>query len=165
VSFVGNWRPEREALILALIESGLSVHLWGGTNWNPAAKRNQKIRQAWRRRGAFGAEYAAVIAESRISLNVIDPTNYPAANMRFFEIAAAGGVQLCSDCPEFDEEFKHLIHTLYFTTPAEAVELANSVVADADQMRPVAAAASTLVAAKHTYKHRVSALLAQLPDA
>ena len=57
------------------------------------------IRRAWQGRALRGADFAKAVSCSKLSLNIIDPTNYPAANMRFFEITTAGGLQVTYRLP------------------------------------------------------------------
>ncbi len=73
-----------------------------------------------------GKEMASLFQRTRVNINVIDDTNFPSANMRFFEIPTAGGVQVSSPCPDMEEEFLDGRHLMYYNSMeqlAEKVEL------------------------------------------
>ena len=100
-----------------------------------------------------GTDFAKAVSCSKVNLNIIDPTNYPAANMRFFEIPTAGGLQVTTACPEMESEFRHGEHVFYFQQPGELPDLLRQLLAD-DSLRDKAAAAGhERVLSKHTYRH------------
>ena len=95
-------------------------------------------------------------------MNVIDPTNYPAANMRFFEIPMAGGLQVCSRCPELENEFREGEHLFYYQQPADLPDLVRDLLADGPRRQAVASAAHDKVLARHLYRHRAQAILTEV---
>lgn len=156
VTFIGGWRPEREALLSKLAVFDLKI--WG-PDWGRRCKNNRAIMKAWQGNGVYGMEFARVTRSSKINLNIIDPTNYPAANMRFFEIPTAGGLQVCSPCPEMEDEFRHGEHIFYYQHSDDLPDLLRSLLADDALRAKVAAAAHEKVLAAHTYTHRARRLL------
>ncbi len=73
-----------------------------------------------------GEEMATFFQRTRVNINVIDDTNFPSANMRFFEIPTAGGVQVCTSCPDMEGEFLDGRHLMYYNSLeqlADKVEL------------------------------------------
>lgn len=103
MTFIGGWRPEREAVLAGL--AGLDLKIWG-PEWDRRCAGNAVVLKAWQGRPLVGTEFATAVAASKVNLNIIDPTNHPAANMRFFEIPVAGGLQVCSACPEMSGVFR-----------------------------------------------------------
>ena len=91
ISFVGNWRPERERVLGELARLGVPIRIWGGERWKRAAATCPGLRGAWQGRPAFDSEFAKAVSGSKIGLNPIDDTNFPAANMRFFEVHCRPG--------------------------------------------------------------------------
>lgn len=159
ITFIGGWRPEREAVLTQLAQSSrYTVKIWG-PEWGRRCKGNEIITSAWQGRPLFGHELATSVANSRINLNIIDPTNYPAANMRFFELAVIGGLQVCSPCPEMEDTFRHGEHVLYYRDTAELEAVVSSLLADENHRQQVASAGQRLCLAAHTYTHRASAIL------
>lgn len=156
VSFIGDWRPEREAALSTLANFDLKI--WG-TEWERRCKENPFIKRAWEGKPLRGSDYAETIRASKVNINVIDPTCYPAANMRSFEIPIAGGLQLSSPCPEMQSELRNGEHVFYYEDPNELPGLVGSLLADDARRFEVADAAHALVSAKHTYLHRAEALL------
>lgn len=156
VTFIGGWRPEREELLSQL--NDLDLKIWG-PDWGRRCQGNKTIMSAWQGRAVYGVEFAQAIASSKISLNMIDPTNYPAANMRFFEIPMAGGLQISSPCPEMENEFRHGEHIFYYRQVDELSDLIRRLLADDRLRSQVATTAYEKVLAGHTYVHRARRIL------
>jgi spore maturation protein CgeB len=159
VTFIGGWRPERESVLSHLGDHDLKI--WG-PDWGRRCKRGSTARRAWQGRPLRGHGFATAVACSKVNLNIIDPTNYPAANMRFFEILVAGGLQVCSACPEMEAEFGHGEQLFYYKDADELPALIRSLLAKPDTMRSVAEQGRALVLEKHTYEHRVHQILEQV---
>lgn len=162
VSFVGNWRPEREtALALVGRMAGIRLKIWGGPDWRRRA-RDPLVRRAWQGRGVVEAEFAKSVRASTLSLNLIDPTNYPSANMRFFEIPCAGGLQVSSACPEMEDEFRDGESVFYFREVSELPRLIERLLGDPARCARVAREAHLKVLSIHTYAHRAARVLDML---
>jgi spore maturation protein CgeB len=159
VTFIGGWRPEREAVLSQLGEFKLQI--WG-PEWGRRCKGNRVIKRAWQGRAIVGAEFVRAVCNSKVSINIIDPTNYPAANMRFFEIPVSGGLQISSQCPEMEEEFRHGEHIFYYRRMDELPELIKELLAHDILRTQVSAAAYDKVLASHTYWHRAQQILHEL---
>ena len=159
VSFVGGWRPEREALLSQL--GGFNLKIWG-PDWGRRCRHNPVIIGAWQKRAVRGVEFSRIIAGTRLNLNIVDVGNYPAANMRFFEIPVAGGLQLCSRCPELEDEFQDGKHLFYYQQLEDLPDLMRELLADELRGRTVAAAAHDQILAGHLYQHRAQEILAAL---
>jgi spore maturation protein CgeB len=120
--------------------------------------------RAWQQRAVRGPEYAQAVRASKVNLNIIDPTNYPAANMRFFEIPAAGGLQLSSSCPEMESEFQHGEHVFYYKGPSEAQAIIRRLLSDDMLRNKVAEAGHQKVLARHTYTQRAQQILSWVEE-
>ncbi len=159
VGFIANFRPEREEAVLALQNAGLDVRVWGH-EWEKRARDKRALRRYWQKRPlAAGPEFARATRTFRLALNVIDPTNYPGANMRFFETLACGGTLLTSACPEFSAEFPDGVAARYFDSNEQMVERARELLAPASTRRTVAEEGRRRVLASHTYTHRARQVL------
>ena len=156
VSFIGDWRPEREAALLKLTDFDLKI--WGPA-WDRRCKDNSFVLKAWQGKALRGNDYAEAIRASKVNLNIIDPTCYPAANMRTFEIPIAGGLQLSSACPEMDSELRDGEHLFYYENVDALPGLVGSLLADDERRFRVADAGRALVSEKHTYIRRAETLL------
>lgn len=156
VTFIGGWRPEREALLSQLGDFDLKI--WG-PDWGRRCRGNRVIMRAWQNRPIYGADFAKVVQCTQVNLNIIDPNNYPAANMRFFEIPVAGGLQVSSACPEMEGEFAHGVHLFYYEDAASLSNLVPVLLKDRDRRKQVAVAANAKVLSAHTYEHRVQQLV------
>jgi len=160
VSFVGNWKPEREYALSLIIKSlDVSVKIWGGNDWKRFAGKNASIMSAWQGKGAFGEEFAKVVGASKINLNIIDLTNFPSANMRFFEIPCARGLQVCSSCPEMENIFINGETIFYYKSPEDLPELVYSLLGNERLRNQVTRNANEFILQQHTYKDRAKKIL------
>lgn len=163
VCFVGNWRAEREAALRVVGSmEGVSLRIWGGRDWQRHTRDKAVIPRAWQGRPAIGADFCKAVARAKVSLNLIDATNYPSANMRFFEIPCAGGLQVCSACPEMEDEFRHGETVFYYRVPEELPGLIRTLLDDQQLRGRVACEARSKVLATHTYAHRAQEILVEL---
>ena len=159
VTFIGGWRPEREAVLTGLV--GLDLKIWG-PEWGRRCAGNTVVMKAWQGRPLIGAEFAMAVAASKVNLNIIDPTNHPAANMRFFEIPVAGGLQVCSACPEMSGVFRDGEHLFYYSDVADLRSRIEELLSKPSLGRAVAAAGHALALSAHTYRHRAEQILAAM---
>jgi spore maturation protein CgeB len=163
VSFVGNWRPEREAVMARICEiPGLSVKIWGGGDWRIPSKKRTPVYKAFQGPPLFGEKFSEVVMKSKISMNIIDNTNYPAANMRFFEIPCAGGLQVCSFCPEMESMFKHGESIFYYQSINDVADIIRYLLGNEFLRNQVAKQANSMVLSEHTYEHRIRQIIGLL---
>jgi hypothetical protein len=161
VTFIGGWRPEREAILSTL--ASLDLKIWG-PDWGRRCRGNGPLLKKWAGRALYGAEFAKAVSSSAINLNIIDPLNFPAANMRFFEVPVAGGLQISSACPEMEREFVDGEHLFYFRNTNELPELINRLLDDAPLRACVAKSGQAKVLRAHTYTDRVRSILQQFEN-
>jgi spore maturation protein CgeB len=161
VTFIGGWRPEREA-ILSTLES-FDLKIWG-PDWGRRCRGNRPLLKKWQGRPLYEAEFAKAVSSSGINLNIIDALNFPAANMRFFEIPVAGGLQVSSACPEMEREFLHGEHLFYYRDRDDLPNVIATLIANPNLRRSVAKVGQAKVLASHTYAGRVRSILQQFEN-
>lgn len=155
LSFIGMWRPEREAIISKILDNFPHFRLLvKGHYWKEQCK-DKRILKVFQPNAAYGKDFANLLIQSKINLNVIDDTNYPAANMRFFETSAVGGLQLCSSCPEQENIFKDREHILYFSDEKSLIDQINYILNNPEKADAIRKKAYDLVQKEHKYTHRV----------
>jgi len=162
VCFVGNWRPERERAILSLVSAGVTVKVWSHPYWLKLCSDRRQAERYLRQGPIFGRELAKAFRGAKISLNTIDATNYPAANMRFFEGPACGAATLNSPCPEMATGFPEGEAAFYYHHDDELVPTVRRLLRDDTHRLRVARAAQDLVLKEHTYQHRAELILRRL---
>ncbi len=163
ISFVGSWRPEREAALRVLYESfdGLKLKITG-PYWNRCTF--QPLQKIANTKPLYGKAFTEVVQNSLLSLNVMDSNNYPAVNMRFFEIFSSGGAQLCSSGPEMQQVFRDKEHLLYFAGNNELIAQMQYALANRDKIEAMKKNAQALLLSDHMYRQRAIALLAALEN-
>lgn len=155
LSFIGNWRPERERDLSPLVPLGLKI--WG-VDWLSHLPSLSPLRKAYQGRPAIGDDFVRVVRNSQVNINLIDKGNYPAANMRLFELAGLGACQLATSCPEFEHLFIDGKHVRYADRD-QLHSVACELLASADDRAAMGAAARLAVMGGHLYKNRARVLL------
>ena len=157
--FVGGWRPEREAQIEVVAHhfgpDKLFIH---GPYWREKCT-SPHLKTSIRSSGIRGKELAAFFNSTLLNLNVIDDTNYPSANMRFFEIPVAGGLQLSTSCPEMENDFKDLESVIYFQNASELIDKSEKVISGTINGFDIKMNAHQKVIVNHTYQVRVAQII------
>lgn len=161
VSFLGTYRPEREDDVAALARAGLSVKVWG-PDWERFTRDRRVVGPCLQGSVLLGADLVRAAKCSGVTLNRIDDTNFPAANMRFFEALACDVPVLNSSCPEMEQTFPDGVLTFYYRGKNELVERIRELLADRDRLARVSHAGHVAALAAHTYEHRASTLLRAL---
>lgn len=157
VSFIGQYRPEREEAISYILQNleNVNVNIWG-PDWRRRSK-DKLILKSIRGEALYGADFSEVVQLSKINLNIIDDTNFPAANMRFFEIPILGGVEVCSLCPELEFDFLNNQHIFYYESLNHLVEIVKSILSF-ENIESIQSNAYNHAVNNHTYECRVDTL-------
>ncbi len=159
ICFIGGWRPEREKMMSVICqhfaESRIEIH---GPNWKKKSE-DSEIRKRVKSEGVYEAGLAKCFNKSRININVIDDTNYPAANMRFFEIPTAFGLQVSSACPEQEHLFRDREHALYFQSESDLVNQVKWALSQPEECQRIRKNAHSLLMESNTYTHRLQMIL------
>jgi spore maturation protein CgeB len=161
VVYVGNWRPEHEALFARL--EGMNLAIWGGVNWT-RARSGSWVKSRWRGRPLLtGEEYTLAHIAAKVCLNPIDPLNLPGHNQRIFELPACGVFSLVTRSEDATTLFREGETIACFGSPDEMVEQTRRYLAAPDERARIAKAAHELVmTGGHTYVDRVKAILERL---
>jgi spore maturation protein CgeB len=161
ISFIGSWRPEREYSLKTIFENfpGLRFKI-SGPYWNRC--NYAPLRKLASTQSVYGKLFSKIVQNSFLNLNVIDKSNFPSVNMRFFEIITAGGLELCSAGPEMEDIFINKEHLLYFNTQENLVDAVRYAYNNKQKMEEIKIAAQQLLREKHLYSHRVASLQSSL---
>ena len=161
VSFTGSWRPEREEVLKTIHQAMPHLRLRiDGPYWSRC--EYQPIRKLAGKKPLYGPEFSAVVQKSLISLNVTDTTNFPAPNMRFFEILASGGTELVSGSDEMKSIFVDGEDLLYFNNNSELLEQVALLTVQPELSFQIRRQGYAKIAAGHLYTHRLTDLLANV---
>ena len=156
------WRPERERYLSIVIEEfpNLNVEIFGGY-WKDRCM-DKKLKACCKDGLILGRPLGQYFNNSMINLNVIDDTNYPAANMRFFEIPTAGGLQLTSACPEQESIFEQRKHCVYFNDEASLVEEIKWILDHKNECNEIRKNGFDLIRNGNTYIQRLQSIMEHL---
>jgi hypothetical protein len=160
VLFVGGADRDRRAFMASFMRSGLRPAL-AGVYWN---------RYPETRALSLGVrppdELRWLTAAAKVNLCLVRRANRDGHVMRSFEIAAVGGCMLAEDTAEHREIFGADGESVVsFDTPKPAALRARDLIADPTRRQRLAAAVRQRVAAgNHTYRDRLTTILAAATD-
>lgn len=158
-TFIGGWRPEREQAVQHIVNALPGIHIKVvGPNWNRSIV-NRKLLPHISNTAMYGKAYGDFLRSSRINLNIIDDTNYPAANMRFFEVPAAGSLQVSSACPEQEHILIEGKHIYYYNSLDELSSKIHHILQHPEEADKIRRAGYDLVSSQHTYRDRIRQLV------
>jgi hypothetical protein len=162
VGFVGGWRPEREKVLLqirnAFPEFKIAIH---GPYWKRDCK-DRNLRKCIESDGLYENSMYKFFNSTRINVNIIDDTNYPSANMRFYEIPIASGLQLCSSCPEQEVIYKHREHVIYFQNESDLLDQIKWINESPSICNEIIRKSNEITTSNHTYEDRLRYILGHL---
>ena len=162
ISFIGNWRPERDEIMSHIVENFQTNEiLIQGSGWKKNTK-SAAIKKIVREGVITGRAFAETLSKGYLNLNIIDYTNFPAANMRFFEIPIAGALQLSSPCPEMEAVFKEGEHVLYYKDKNNLIEKVQYALNYPKEMAIIRKQGQDLLLSHHTYDSRIESIIKKL---
>lgn len=149
---------ERRALMEAMADAGLQLHLFG-KHWEYLASRENVHVHAF----VNNREMAEAYNRSKIALG-IDPVHdvrMYASWRRPLSAMASGAFHLARKFAGLDEVFVNRRHLVWFETPDQAVALAQHYLLHEQERERIASEGSREVLARHTWDQRVEILLNQ----
>ncbi len=159
IVFVGQRNIKRDLHIGAIRKH--EVAIWGNL-WGKASKQVRRNHKLMPER-AFGADCAAIYANSGLALNIVDDLNMPGHNMRTFEIPSSGGLMLSTYTEEQAQFFPEGEAALYYRDPGELDDIIDYILKDkakADLIKKNALS----IAKDHSYEKRAAELIKGLGD-
>ena len=160
VSFAGAGYHNRNKLFRGLTD--LDFKIWG-VNWT----ERELHRVVQRREERFTPEqFMKIVAGSKINLNLHSSQrsdgvdlDCDAINPRVFEIAAAGGFQLCDPCRGLDAHFDFDSELPVYRSLPELREKIAHFLAHPEEREAFARRAQARVLREHTYAHRAKQMI------
>lgn len=151
IAFVGTHEPARAAALDAVRDLGLEC-------WGPG----------WPRGPLYGDDFVRAFSNATVALNVHQFFGEPeglgrygtGANRRVFELAAIGTVQLADAKADIARNFAGEREIVLFRTVAELRERAEWLLGNAGAREEIAARARERALREHTWRHRLTELLA-----
>ncbi len=160
IAFVGTLLPDnlysrRVRALEALAD--LDLGIWSVHDVPPSLRR-------FLRGPALGETMLRVLAAAKLTVNPHGNFMRYGGNMRLFEAAGVGTLQLTDDLPGVRQWFTPGETVVTYTDPADLRAKAAHYLARDDERNALAAAARAHVYARHTYEQRVDAFEALLRD-
>ena len=122
------------------------------------ARNKDRVAEYFQGKPLFGKDVVKAMRCSTLALNLIDPLNFPAANMRVFETYACSATPLCSRCPEVESIFPDREAAFYFDD-AQLSQTALALLKQSELVKAVGERGRQAALAAHKYAHRAHAIL------
>jgi spore maturation protein CgeB len=116
--FVGNPDSIRISLVKKIISHNISIDLYG-YGWEKNFLNHPLVTCYG---PASTVELYDVLRKYRIQLNIFRPHNYDSHNMRTFEIAGVGGIQLAPDSHDHRRYFSNNVNIFLYKNEQELIE-------------------------------------------
>lgn len=154
LTFIGHWEPSTEHTILALLDHGLQVRLWGG-GWHRARDRRLRTTAA-----IYGEEYVRALASAKICLCFLSKWNRNQSAGRTFEIPAIGGFLLAERTKDHQRYYLEGQEAEFFEGQVELLAKARHYLADANRREEIARAGhARCLASGYSHQDRVRQIL------
>jgi hypothetical protein len=165
VSYIGTWSPKKEAVLseLAAQRPALRLRVWG-EQWRRA--RSAPLRNAIVGYEVIGEEYVRAICSSAINLGILSERRLGASEgdritSRTFHIPACEGFLLHERTDEVKAVFAEGREIACYDGCEELLERVDSFLRDAELRRAIARQGREVVAAAHSWDHRIQDVLAR----
>ncbi len=162
--FIGNWDPEREA-VLDAVAKRLPLHIFGSHYWATRTHPASLARRAWQGRILSGVESAEEFRGAAVTLNLLRSQHTIDGRpdgliMRHFEVPGAGGFLLSTRSSGATSYFPEGTRGAYFADANDCGEVVKAWLGQSARRARIAAEARDYVCAGHTYAHRMRELIA-----
>ncbi len=160
ISFAGAGYYNRIKMLKGLTDYNLKI--WG-VNWNDIELLPHVVEG---NKGFDTEEYMKIVAGSKINLNLhssvihegVDP-EADAINPRVFEIASAGGFQLCDPCKGLDNLFDTEKEIPTYNDLKTLRDRIDYFLKHEEERKQIAKKAQQRALKEHTYEHRANQML------
>lgn len=163
IVFVGSYYPDRAALFEKMV--GFDFAIWG-PGWD-ALDRNSPLRRCVRGAHTTPADWLKIYSASKIVLatHYHDPQNrFPVyqASPRIFEALACGAFVICDNQRDVFSLFKDGKHLISFNDANDLIIRVKHYLDHPEERTAIATRGRAECLAKHTYVHRIKALLSMI---
>jgi spore maturation protein CgeB len=159
VVIAGNYYAFRQAIILRLLNDGVTFQLHGSP---PPRWAHQEIKNQHTGKYLVREEKSRAFGEGMACLNTFSLAEGDSLNCRAFEIAGAGGLQFVEYRPAIEECFEPGRELLSFRSYEELLECVERARTCPKEMIRIREAGSNRARAEHTYRHRLEVILNNL---
>lgn len=141
VVFVGHYEPDgRENSVRALMDSGISLKIWGGKHWNSKVL-NDMYDNLKPITPAEGDNYAKALCGAKICLAFLSKLNRDTYTRRCLEIPACNCVMLAERTSDLQNMFKEDEEACFFSSNEELIQKVHWLLDHPDVRRRIAKAA------------------------
>jgi hypothetical protein len=162
IGFIGAWEKERADSILALVEAGFTVRVWGSGWENMIARPPGLILE---NRYLLGDEYAKGMCSFDINLCFLRKINRDLQTTRSIEIPACGAFMVAERTSEHLALFEDGKEAVFFSTNTELVAKVDFYLRHPEERRCIAAAGKKrCVDSGYSNYERMKLMLGQLSE-
>jgi len=139
-----------------LIKEGVNIKIW---TWFLSNKFINKYPLLNKHvvGSAYGKEMVKILSQSKIALNIHDPSVPYGGNMRLFEIPATKSLQIADKCPQ--DWFKDGDEIVIYKNNQDLLQKINYFIDNDEERERIAKNGYEKLVRKHQYKHRAKKIL------
>lgn len=132
VAFIGTWirHEKRDSFILALINQGINVSIWGD-GWKKAPQW-KKLKKHYKGSSLSGLDYVNAIAGAKINLGLLSKGNRDLHTTRSMEIPYAGGLFCAERTTEHQDLYEEGKEAVFWSTTEECIEICKRLLQDSE---------------------------------
>ncbi len=153
-SVVGNLYPYRSKILERIMEENVDIAIYGSIpKW-----MNEKWHKLHTKKHVRLKEKSKVFYGTKVNLNTLHYSEIDAGNCRLFEIAGAGGFQICDRKGAIAEYFVEDEEIVCFDTIEELIQKVKYYIKHQDEAENIAKRGHERALKEHTYEHRINTI-------
>jgi glycosyltransferase involved in cell wall biosynthesis len=164
VVFVGNWSPWRDDVLEAACQVTDRIALYG-PQWLKKSKLPKDVlKKIYRGPEILGRDLNQLFNQARVVLNASRIKASHGLNMRFFEVAGAGGLLLTDPVNEIGKHFKDGSELVVYEDVEDLKVKLAQLLGSPDMASKISKNGQHIVLGQHTYQHLAHQFLLQFEE-
>jgi hypothetical protein len=161
VSFIGTWMPGRDDFLVALLDEGVPLRLFG-SRWTRAPLYN-RLKHVTCPDELKGSDYTRAIQCAKICIGLISKGNADLHTSRSLEVPTIGSVLCAERTDDHLALYEEDREAVFFDTAEDCADKCLALLADPQRLAAVAAAGQArALRNNHFFEVRLSDLIAQV---
>ena len=162
VAFIGHYEKHRADCIKALVDSGITIKVWG-RHWPQFARRHRWARKIVMGKSIVCEDYCMALSAASICLGLLSKLVPETTTTRSFEIPACGAFMLAERTKEHTELFDEGREAEFFSSRHELVEKAHYYLKHSEERQRIAAAGrQRCLKSGYSYQDRLKEILGKI---
>jgi spore maturation protein CgeB len=136
ILFIGTGMPERGPFLVALLEAGLPLAIYGNS-WQKAPEWST-LKSVWQGPAIYGDDYIKAIQLAKISLGLLSKGNRDLHTTRTFEVPYCGGLFCAERTSEHLQLYQEDVEAVYWGDVTECIQKCHKLLENEKMRRDIA---------------------------